>query len=97
MMGACVGLIVDIHESIIHELHCAWISVVSPRPSVKDGGAPRKGLELTRLHACVSNSQLHLFALAPYISAIALAGFRRIIEIHGALPSDLSLEQGEGG
>lgn len=94
MMDARVGLIVDIHDqAIIHELHCARISAVSPRSTVKRGGAPRRGLEFTRLHARVSNSRLHLLALALYVSATAPTGLRRIIEIHGALPSDLSPEQ----
>lgn len=90
MMDVRVGLIVDIHDqAIIHELHCARISAVSPGPTVKHGGAPRRGSEFTRLHARVSNSRLHLLAPA--------TGFRRIIEIHGALPSDLSPEQRGGG
>lgn len=93
-----MGFIVDIHDqAIIHELHCARISVVSPGPTVKHGGAPRRGLEFTRLHARVSNSHLHLLAPALYTSAPAPTGFRRIIEIHGALPSDLSPEQRGGG
>lgn len=97
MMDARVGLIVDIHDqAIIHELQCARISAVSPGPTVKHGGAPRRGLEFTRLHARVSNSRLHLLALALYISPTAPTGFWRIIEIHGALPSDLSPEQRGG-
>lgn len=97
MMDARVGLMVDIHDqAIIHELRCARISAVSPGPTVEHGGAPRRGSEFTRLHVRVSNSRLHLLALAAYVSAAAPTGFRRIIEIHGALPSDLSPEQRGG-
>lgn len=98
-MDARVGPIVDIHDqAIIHELRCARISTVSPRPAVKRGGAPRRGLEFTRLHARVSESRLRPLALALvlHISAAAPTGFRRIIEIQGALPSDLSPEQRGG-
>lgn len=98
MMDARVGLIVDIHDqAIIHELHCARISAVSPGTTVKHGGAPRRGLEFARLRARVSESRLRPLAPALYTSATAPTGFRRIIEIHGALPSDLSPEQRGGG
>lgn len=93
-----MGLVVDIHDqAIIHELHCARISAVSPGPTVKHGGAPRRGLESARLRARVSESRLRMLAPALYTSATAPTGFWRIIEIHGALPSDLSPEQRGGG
>lgn len=93
-----MGLIVDIHDQlIIHELHCAWISIFSLGLTVKHCGALRRYLGFTLLHmcVCVSTGQWHPFVFALYISAMhrKVSKGCGIIEIHEALPSDLSIEQ----
>lgn len=64
MMDTHVGPIVDIHaQLIIHELHCAWISLFSLRltEGVQHRSAPRRYLAFTLQHVCVcvSNGQWH--------------------------------------
>lgn len=94
MMDVRVGLIVDIHDqAIIHELHCARISAVSPGPTVKHGGAPRRGSEFTRLHARVSNSRLHLLAPA-LLHRLVSGGSLRFM---GLCPQTCHQSKGEGG
>lgn len=97
MMDTCEGLIVDIHDQlIIHEFHCVWIPHILAET---DGETRLCTEEMFGIHTlargCVSNGQWHPPAFALHISGTRrkVSEGLRIIEIHEALSSDLSIEQ----
>lgn len=105
MMDTHVGPIVDIHaQLIIHELHCAWISLFSPRltEEAERRGAPSRYLTFTLWrHVCVfkmvSDTHGRWFIFTVYICAmqVMVSDVCWIIEIHGAVAAELSI--GERG